>query len=374
MLARDGRLRAALIEAGAGGIDPHLIGFLRGRCTVVVVDGRPTRPAWEAIGATVLLETPPDEASLQAALDRADRGSPRPGPTGGAPAAEGAIIAVIAASGGGGATTATALARALAATRSDLAGSGDGGGIVLADLTLDAPHRALHGLDPDRTGLPELVESSRFGAPSAVPVAGALHSLGPGLALLPGLRHHHDWVSVGEAAASSVLRALRAHAEVVVAHVDRDLEGESDTGSYDIEDRNVLARTAVRAADLLVLAGRGDSAGQHGLLAALAALEAFRFAPERTLAVETTTARMAWRNRREANPPGLQVLQRREGDRADLWLGRALRTRLALAGAAPAPVTATPASGEPQRVVPGTLGHWAHDIEGWITPRVPQQP
>lgn len=238
-----------------------------------------------------------------------------------------ALVGLVEAPGGRGASTATALARALAAD------SPAPGAVLLADLTLDAPHRGLHGIDPDAEGLSELATACRFGPPPPGIAPGVIQRTVGGYDLLPGLRQHHDWVSIGSRAMGAVLGALLAGHETVIAHVDRDLEGEPDTGSFDVEDRNVLARTAVRAADLVVVVGDGDRAGRQALLATLVTLAAFGTPPERTLVVADR-------------------LPRRSA-RAEQRLGAAVRAALAESASRTAPGDD---AGVPERIVPGSLG------------------
>ncbi|MCU1370809.1 MAG: hypothetical protein JWO77_2003 [Ilumatobacteraceae bacterium] len=361
VLARTGRIRAMLIDAHLAGLDLNLVASLGVWCPVVVVDGRAPRPRWEDAGADVIPTMPTDGASLEVAVG----GHVARRPAIALVSDRAALVTVVEAPSGGGAGAATALARSLAATGP--------GSVVLADLTLDGLHRSLHGLSSNHAGLPELVAASRFGPPSTAEVDATLHPVAPGLRLLPGLRRHQDWISVGGHAAGVALGAVRTGSAVVVAHVDRDLEGEADTGSFDIEDRNTLARTAVRAADLVIVSGRSGPAGHAGLLATLESVAAFRGPSERTLALATGSARIARRNRRFDLQAHGRVLLHREGDLVDLRLGHAVRTQLAALVSVPR-APAAPTQPEPQRVVPGALGHWAHDIEGWITPRVPQQP
>jgi len=274
-----------------------------------------------------------------------------------------ALVTVVGAPGSRSAPVAVSLARALAALAERAAD------VVLADLVLDAPHRALHALDPDAPGLSELIAASRFGPPPDPALATALHPTGAGYRVLPGVQHHHDWIGLGERAAATALDAVRAAAPWIVAHTDRDLEGEPDTGSFDIADRNVLARTAVAAADLVVVAAGDDRAGRLGALSTLQALARYGVPTDRTLLVLDPTRVRA----RPVTPEGANVLRLGRGRRVDLRLGAAVLARLVPdrgSGGPPGPDSA----GGPEPIVPGSLGSCDHDIEGWITPRTPQQP
>ena len=84
---------------------------------------------------------------------------------------------------------------------------------------------------------------------------------GRGYHLVLGLRRHRDWTAVRRVALDAVLDLLLRHYRYVVADVDADTEGVSDTGSADVENRNVMARTALGRADLVVVVGTGDTKG-----------------------------------------------------------------------------------------------------------------
>lgn len=339
VLAQQRALRAVVLDRAVPGVDAHLIGALRRTCPVLVI-GAPGRSWWSAAGAAAVPALPDGPSALEAAVLRAEAHHHQtPGASGAGPG-RGALVAVVGAAGSRAVDASETIARSFA-------GVPQAAPVVLADLTLDAPHRARHRLSRRSPGLPELVAASRFGPLTDADVAAALHPVAGGHRVLPGLHTHADWVSVGPQAAETVLTAVRARATTVVAHVDPDLEGEAETGSFDIEDRNALARTSVAAADLvLVVPARGQTA-RTGADAVLAALSRFGTAPERIAVIS--------------------------GHR---WLvGPAVRTLLARKRAsAPAEAAAPVSHQEPRRIVPGTLGHWAQDIDGWITPSVPQQP
>lgn len=255
------------------------------------------------------------------------------------------LIALVEAPGGPGARTATALARSLAAPRAP-------GAVLLADLSLDAGHRSLHGIDAAAHGVGELAASCWFGPPPAGSLPPLAQRTASGYDLVPGLRRHHDWVGVGARSADALLEALRHGPDVVIAHVDRDLEGERDTGSCDVEDRNVLARSTVRAADLVVVAGDIDRFGRHAVLATVVALAAFGVAPERTLIV---TAGVPWTAGRP--PPWLLQRTVRATHRVRLRSRRrlvdAVTAALLAAGHRPPPPFIEQ---EPQPIVPDPLG------------------
>ncbi len=326
VLAQGDRLRAAVIDGRAHGVDGDLIDLVRRRCRVVIVADRRGSTDWEALGAIVVSEAPTALRPLLAAVETAETaGSMTALPATGERAV---LVAVLDAPGGESAATATALARSLAANHRHRA-------TALADLTLDAPHRAVHGLDPHAPGLPELLTAARYGDPPPAAVGAALHRLPSGVLLLPGLRRHHDWVSLGRRSVQAALEALRTRADVVVAHVDHDLEGEVETGSFDVEDRNVLARSVTEAADLVVVCGSASPAGRVGLHRRLEQLTAFGVPVEQTVTV---------------------LGRRRSVRRLARAVGSLLDTGVRSA--------AVPDEAVPERIVPGTIGHWAQDPRG----------
>ena len=360
-----GELAAAVVDPSVVGVDPSLVRAVLDHCPVVLVG--PAGWAGEGASAPRIARLPLDPADLLATVARAtsaarrnEDAAPRPVRT----RAPAPVLAVVEAAGPAGPALVGAVARALAATR------GQPGDVLLADWTLDAPHRACHQIPADAPGLMDLVRVSRFGPPPGSAVEPLTYLTDGGYRLLPGLACHHDWVSLGEAASRSVLDAVRSVAELVVVHVDRDLEGEAETGSLDIEDRNVLARTAVTEAALVAVTAPAAPAASHEVAAALHALERFRVPPGRVITVRPAAAAWARVRARAGSPTGTVTL--RVGRRPDRAVGVALRRALHHGVVEPTGLARTAV--EPERIVPGTLGAWAQEVEGWITPRAPQQP
>ena len=93
------------------------------------------------------------------------------------------------------------------------------------------------------------------------------------------------------ASARRHLASLRRTYAVVVADTEADLEGEAETGSLDIEDRNACARLLTAAADIVVVTGTGGLVGVHRLVRTLAALAAHGVDPARLLPVVTRAPR-----------------------------------------------------------------------------------
>jgi hypothetical protein len=111
--------------------------------------------------------------------------------------------------------------------------------------------------------------------------------------LLTGLRHPRDWAALSPPAVDAALVGLRAAFGVVVADVDDDLEGRSDTGSNDLEERNGLGRATVRTATAVVVVARGDLLGVHRLCHHLRALTTHGVDPRRITVVANGARRRA---------------------------------------------------------------------------------
>ena len=116
-------------------------------------------------------------------------------------------------------------------------------------------------------GLLELFEAHRSGRPSPDEVRRLCFVVGDrGYDLLLGLRRHRDWTALRRAGFRAALDGLRRAYRTVVADVDADVEGERDTGAVDIEDRNLVARAALPAADLVLVVGAPGLGGLHSQL------------------------------------------------------------------------------------------------------------
>jgi hypothetical protein len=170
-------------------------------------------------------------------------------------------VAVLGPSGAGSSTIAMAVAQGLG---SDARYAGS---VLLADLALDADLAFLHDVGDVVPGLPELVEAHRLGVPHADEVDGLLHAIpSRGYALLLGIRRHRDWASLRPRAFDAAFTELRRRHRVVVTDVDADFEGVDECGSIEVEERNMLARTAVDAASTVVVVGSPSAKGVHSLV------------------------------------------------------------------------------------------------------------
>jgi hypothetical protein len=139
--------------------------------------------------------------------------------------------------------------------------------VLLADLALHADHAMLHDARDVVPGVIELVEAHRTGTPSTEEVRSLTFDVTERrYQLLLGLRRHRDWTAIRPRALDAAIDGLRRSFRVVVADVESDFEGEDECGSLDIEERNLLARTSVREADVVVAVGRPGMQGMHALL------------------------------------------------------------------------------------------------------------
>ena len=280
---------AVLVDATTGAIDRDLIdSAARHQARVLVVDGSApgAGPDWLGLGAAAVL--PPDlrreqlldalaehcrliGAAADLPADPVDEATPELG------LGLGRLVAVTGAGGVGSSTIAMATAQAVAGTA---------GRALLADLCLDADLAMLHDARDVVPGLQELVDAHRSARPSREEV----HSLtfdvvNRGYNLLLGLRRHRDWTVLKPRTFESALTGLLASFDVVVADVDDDLEGEAQCGSIDVEERNVMARTATTRADVVVAVGGPGLKGLHGLVRTINRLREHGVAPGRILAV-----------------------------------------------------------------------------------------
>ena len=377
---------ALLLDAGTTGLDRDLIDLAleTGAAVFVVADGRTTRD-WIALGATAVLPEDFHRDELMDELERHGRpldhhelaASPQPDTP--ATSWSGGMVAVTGGAGAGTSVLAMALAQGLATDPryTDLT--------LLADLALDADLAMLHDARDVIPGLQELVDAHRAGTPSLADVRSMVFDTeARGYHLLLGLRRHRDWTFLRQRSVIATLDSLVRSYRMVVADIDADLEGEDETGSIDVEERNVLARSAAQRADLVVVVGRSTMKGLHDLLRVTNDLVGFGVEAERILPVLNMAGR-AGRSRAEltaalaellqpistAIPTAIHVPERRR-------LEDALRDNVALPQAMTQPITAAVVGAlerlgtrsrvdpepEPVAIAPGSLGHFFDDEAG----------
>nr|MDQ3989977.1 hypothetical protein [Actinomycetota bacterium] len=292
-----GRPFSALVaDAGLPAVDRDLVAAARAvGCAVLVVDdGRATRD-WLELGAARVLPPSFGREELVAALtscahpvrrgdaDASDLLS-RPAPA----AWRGAVAALTGPGGTGVSTAAIALAQALA---DDVR---HGGMVLLADLRLRAEHAVLHDAGDVLPCVQELVEAHRSGQPTADDVRSLAFAVPERrYHVLLGLRRARHWPAIRPQAFEAAFDSLRRAWGVVVCDIDADLEGEDDAGSIDIEERNVMSRTAAGQADVVFAVGLPELKGVHSLVRVLEDLVTFGVDAARIVPVINRSPRSA---------------------------------------------------------------------------------
>lgn len=267
------RFSALIVDASVRGWDRDLIELAAEQgCAVVVVDDASPQRAWHELGADAVL---PGDFGRDALIEtlrgvaqtiaRADEAEPlgRTGPPTPAPW-RGRLVALTGAGGVGRSTLAMALAGGLAADPRNR------GSVLLADMALDAQQGLLHDAGDVVPGLSELIEAHRRTALPAAEVRRLCFAVADrGYDLLLGLRRHRDWTAMRPHAVAAAIAGLQSAYRIVVADTDADVEGETETGSIDIEERNQLARNCLTQADLVVVVGHAGMSGLHSLIRVL---------------------------------------------------------------------------------------------------------
>ncbi|HEX2272482.1 MAG TPA: hypothetical protein VHG90_01240 [Acidimicrobiales bacterium] len=281
---------ALVVDAGLPAVDRDLLATARaaGCAALVVDDGRTVRD-WAALGAAAVLDAAFDRDDLLAGLTAHARpiarsearsgalaGAPPP-----APAAWRCPVAALTGPGGTGVSSAAiALAQAL----------GDdvrhGGLVCLADLRLHAEQAMLHDARDVLPSIQELVEAHRSGQPSADEVRAQAFAVEErGYHLVLGLRQARFWPALRRRAFDATFDSLRRAYRVLVCDADPELEGEREGGSIDVEERNIMARTAIAEADVVFAVGLPSMKGVHALVRVVVDLLAFGVRPDRVVPV-----------------------------------------------------------------------------------------
>jgi len=315
---RSGRaFSAVLIDGSFPGLDRDLIAEAsEAGVAVLVVDAQGLR-AWRELGAAALLAEAFSRDELVEVLQATaipigaidlDPLAPSTAP----PAARGSLIAVGGPGGTGASTLAIALAQGLAGGHGHLprahrrrAGRPEVSGqdptrqdptVLLADLCRVADQALLHDSRVLVPSLQEVIEAHRTSRPPlGVVVDQTFEVPARGYQLLLGLRRPRHWVALRPRALESALDALQALADVVVADVELDVEGEAESGSSDVEDRNLLARATLARADLVLVVAEPSMKGLYALARSVGELQGFGVPLERLLPVINRGPRSARR-------------------------------------------------------------------------------
>ena len=367
---------AALLDGGLPSVDRDVIAAAReNRCAALVIDDGHAGRDWQALGATAvlpstftreqLLELLSTHAVMIGATDRRGVPGAQPREQAGDPAR---VVAVCGPGGTGSSTVAIALAQELAG----------GGSVLLADLALRAEQAVLHDARDIAPGLQELVEAHRGRRPSTDEVLALTFDVAErGYRLLLGLRRSRYWSALRPRAFEAAFDTLAATFDTVICDVTADFEGEDSGGSIDVEERNLMGRTAVMRADAVAVVGSPGVKGVHALVRLVRDLADIGVPAARVVPVINQAPRSP-RARSEitaavadlasvdegAIPPPVFLPRRRV--EASLRDGVAIPAPLGAltAGAVRAAwsrSTARPLSDarEPQPIAPGSLGSWS---------------
>jgi hypothetical protein len=233
-------------------------------------------------------------------------------------------------------------------------------------------------------GVQELVEAHRSRRPTEAELLSlTFHVVERRYHLLLGLRRARYWSTLRQRSFEAAFDSLRRRFGAVVCDVTADFEGETEGGSADVEERNLLARTAVRSADVVFAVGLPGAKGTHALVRVLADLAGAGVPAGRVVPVINQAPR---------HPRARAELSAALADLAVAAMGggrtvspiflpsRRVEEAVRDVVAMPAPLPATlagafeatlgrlgPAStgrpAEPELVAPGSLGGWCDDGE-----------
>ena len=304
---RSGRaFSAAIIDGTVPGLDRDLIAEARAAgASVLVVDDAGGRD-WRGLGAAAVLATRFSRDELlevlgaTSAMVGAATIDHRPDADT-EPAALGTFVAVTGPGGAGASTVAVALAQGLAAGEGRMAtarrasrSSGEARPqVLLADLCRVADQAMLHDAQVLVPSVQELVEAHRTSIPSRrVLFAQTFAVQARGYRLLLGLRRPRHWVALRPRALGATLDSLQRLVDVVVADIEADLEGEAETGSTDVEGRNLLARACAARAHVVVVVGEPSMKGMHAMVRVINELTGFGVPIDRILPVVNRSPRL----------------------------------------------------------------------------------
>jgi MinD-like ATPase involved in chromosome partitioning or flagellar assembly len=328
---------ALLVDGDLPGLDRDLVSQATARGCAVLVVGADGARDWRSLGVAgtlssefgreELLEALAAHAQLVGGASVEDAQAAAES----APTAFGRLVAVTGPGGTGASTAAIALAQGLAQGDAPLSdprrpGSDERAAppsVLLADLARVADQAMLHDSRVVVPGLQEVVEAHRTGVPSTDHLRDQTFDVpARGYRLLLGLRRPRHWVAIRPRALEVTLDSLQRLSDVVVADVEADVEGEAETGSVDVEERNLLARATLARADAVVVVGEPSMKGLYSLVRLVGELLGFGVPGDRLVPVL---------NRASRNP---RVRAELAGSFADLLAA----TAGAGAGTLPAPI------------------------------------
>lgn len=287
-LASGRAFSAVLLDAGLPGVDRDLLTEVRSYGAAPIVVGDDVRE-WFDLGAAGVLPPSFDRPLLldllgQHAAMVGESGSTEVEEPGERERRTGVLVAVTGPAGVGTSTTAIALAQGLA-------GSGEDD-VLLADLCRVADQAMLHDSRVVVPSVQDLVDAHRVAAPRARDIVAQTFRIDErGYRLLLGLRRPRQWPTIRPQAFASTLDSLQRTFDVVVADVEPEVEGEEDTGSLDVEERHLLARSTLLRANVIVVVGRQGLKGVHAHVRVLLDLLHLGVPVTRVLPVVTCASR-----------------------------------------------------------------------------------
>jgi MinD-like ATPase involved in chromosome partitioning or flagellar assembly len=270
---------AVLLDGETHGIDRDLLDTAADLGVAVLVVDDVRRREWHELGASAVLARrfSRDELLevLSATAERIGAAVlPDAEEAPADPPAGGLLVAVTGAGGVGASTVAIALAQGLA-TSDDLPHA-QRPAVLLADLCRSADQALLHDSQAVVPSVQELVDAHRTTRPDDAVLRDHTFAVpARGYRLLLGLRRPRSWVTLRPRAVAAAVASLQYLADVVVADVEAEVEGEAETGSADVEERNTLARSALGRADLVVVVLEPSFKGVHAGIRVLTELVGF---------------------------------------------------------------------------------------------------
>jgi hypothetical protein len=257
---------ALLIDADLAELDRDLIKVAaRNDVPVFIIDDNSARAFnWLEMGAATVLSNAISPADFLSALNsHARSASSKPGTidsiNGSGGSATGDLIAVCGPGGTGTSTVAIALAQGLSFVRRPET-------ILLADFARNGEQAMLHDTPDVIPSVEELIESSRTHTLNGDDVQRLTFDIvARNYRLLLGMRRKNAWSRMQPAAIDAGILALRRSFSVCICDITADFEGEQESGSADVEERNYLARSTATNASALAIVGHAGLKGTHAL-------------------------------------------------------------------------------------------------------------
>jgi hypothetical protein len=269
---RRSAVSAVLVDGALAGVDRSLFDEARSAdvAVIVVADPRVDRD-WTVVGAAGCLDPdfdaeslirllgttaqPIHSAALHATADAVADVTSTHGSR-----YRGELVAVCGRRGSGVSTLGIALAQGLASRPAHR------GAVALADLALEADQAMYHDAHDVVPGVHELVDAHALGRPDGETVRSMLFDVDRrGYSLLLGMPRPRVWTALSARGIELGLDGLRSAFRWVVADVTAEFDGETETGSIDVEERNALARTTVLDASCVVVVGDATLRGLRSI-------------------------------------------------------------------------------------------------------------